>query len=153
MLLRTLIGNGHGALQHQVATETARLNLQAFAEPPPPLPRMSATSKTAMWKVMSWPDVGGPTAGTTNQTSTAGNPPQVASESAKTSSEEPTTYRVSGWCGPYFTTRKPTSSPPRISRLQHQDRNTLRSYNVVDRNAVRSDNVINRNAIRSDNVI
>ncbi|TDL13325.1 hypothetical protein BD410DRAFT_847067 [Rickenella mellea] len=56
----------------QVATETARLNLQAFAEPPPPLPRMSATSKTAMWK-----------------TSTAGNPPQVASESAKTSSEEP----------------------------------------------------------------
>ncbi|TDL18861.1 hypothetical protein BD410DRAFT_461861 [Rickenella mellea] len=38
----------------QVATETARLNLRAFAEPPPPLPPISTSSENAMWKVMSW---------------------------------------------------------------------------------------------------
>ncbi|TDL13809.1 hypothetical protein BD410DRAFT_361123 [Rickenella mellea] len=38
----------------QVATETARLNLRALAEPPPPLPRISASSEKVMWKVMSW---------------------------------------------------------------------------------------------------
>ncbi|TDL13301.1 hypothetical protein BD410DRAFT_833348, partial [Rickenella mellea] len=38
----------------QVATETARLNLRAFAEPLPPLPQMSPSSERVMWKVMSW---------------------------------------------------------------------------------------------------
>ncbi|TDL18864.1 hypothetical protein BD410DRAFT_830712 [Rickenella mellea] len=38
----------------QVATETARLNIRAFAEPPPPLPPISTSSEKAMWKVMSW---------------------------------------------------------------------------------------------------
>ncbi|TDL15322.1 hypothetical protein BD410DRAFT_845269 [Rickenella mellea] len=35
--------------------ETARLNLEAFVELPPPPPHMSTTSEKAMWKVMSWP--------------------------------------------------------------------------------------------------
>ncbi|TDL13300.1 hypothetical protein BD410DRAFT_810670, partial [Rickenella mellea] len=34
----------------QVATETARLNLRAFAEPLPPLPQMSPSSERVMWK-------------------------------------------------------------------------------------------------------
>ncbi|TDL18863.1 hypothetical protein BD410DRAFT_900624 [Rickenella mellea] len=53
--------------------DTARLNLQAFVELPPPPPLMSTTSEKAMWKVMSWP------IGATTGNRTFTNPPRVVS--------------------------------------------------------------------------
>ncbi|TDL18865.1 hypothetical protein BD410DRAFT_900626 [Rickenella mellea] len=83
----------------QVATETARLNLQAFSEPLPPLTRMSATSKQAMWKVMSWSNAGGATTGTVtgNQTSTTANSSKVVPDLPTHSTSG--THSSSGFCG------------------------------------------------------